>query len=737
MKAKQFNNISYEPKLLGMTIKELFVASPLMSFLIFIGANWIVSLLIILITILVQRKYAKKVDRFFIEQVKGFRRRLDQKELGMLFPVLAENENALISIKGDKSYVWELLPPDLEQLREADRAMIFRTLKKNLNDISEKSWLRVESRSGRFFINSNIKDLKLDNYKLVEIFEPMEKFFESSITPTEAIIHNDCIVFSGEATYLIPVEELPREVEENQLAGLGDYVLVCEKESHLKITAKLDRKRNQINGNKDTGPVNYKEIYGSNDIEGLKSSIDRGDESFWKISIFLKIRVPSHLDPRELITSIETDAGKRGLKLFKDRYRIQDFYRETIWGVRPTFKQGAIVAGTNTSVLSMLTPTTQDFMMSNGFELNSTGHESGYSVPLYYNIADKSFMNAHLAVVGTSGSGKSLFVQYVVDTYLERGSSAVICDRGRSFEKLGQWHNARYLDHKINFLEFKDPKYLSELVLSLMEGDRVDREEEGLLYNAIKEAVDLGKTKTHQEFINFLESKRKGIKNYFSEFLEITTDEVYDDKKNKLLICEINDIDPKFHSAVFLYLFERFLNMPSHKIFVFEEIHSLLKTQGVRIALYFREQRKKGASCISITQSVNDNKKHELMDVIWENSEHKAIFKHDNKIEDGYLNDLQSHQFEILRRENSSGAINKNDQKNKREYSEFILSSSLYCKRVRLTIDPLRYSIYNTTPDDLTAYEAWITTNGGAFYKNGAIDFRAAIQSFARIRYAH
>jgi hypothetical protein len=737
MKARQFNNISYEPKLLGLTIKELLIVAPLMSVLVMAGINWIVSIVFILSSVIIHRNYREKIDQKSIECLKGKRRELGEKELKMLYPVMPEGEKTLVSMKGERSWTWELLPPDLEQLRDEDRAMIFRELKKGLNELKEDSWIRIESRGGKFFLNSNVEDLKLDNFKLVQIEQPLKVFNLSDECPTSAVIHNDCIIFSGEATYLIPVQELPSEIEENFLAGIGDYVLIFEKENHIKISTKLERKRNQIHGSNDSGPVNYKEMYGVQDIEALKSSMDRGDEGFWKVSIFLKIKLSSHLDASEIASAVESVATQRGLKLSKDRYNIQSFYLETIWGTRPKFKKGTILAGTNTSALSMLFPTTQDFMMSKGVEVLSTGHESGHQTPLYYDIADKSFMNGHLAVAGASGSGKSLFVQYLTDSYIENGSCAVICDRGRSFERLGQWHNASYLDHKINFLEFKDPKYLSEIVMSLMEGDKIDREEEGYLYAAIKEAVALGKTNSHQEFIDFLEKKRKGIKNYFSEFLEITTDEFADHKNTKILICEINDIDPKFHSAVFLYLFERFLNMPSHKIFVFEEIHSLLRTQGVRISLYFREQRKKGASCISITQSVNDNKKHDLMEVIWENSEHKAIFKHENKIEDGYLNDLQAKHFDILRRENSKGAINKNDQKSKRDYSEFVLSSSLYCKRVRLVIDPLKYAIYNTTPDDMNAYQNWIEVNGGAFQENGVINYRKTIEAFARLRYVH
>lgn len=642
----------------------------------------------------------------------------------MIFPILEERENMLVDVNGNKSWVYEVFPPDIEQLDDVQISNFMASLKSDLNALKEGDFFRFERLGNRFFLNTSAEHPSLQNILITPLSNPIYFSLGSDNFLEDVYLGDDYIKKAHVYERYFYLEDLPSDYfEEAVLYGAGDFLIQFEKVNESFSKKQIERRRNQLISIEHERVSNYREDQGREEIEELKKGLDVGSEYLWKIEVWFKVRAISEEELYERSHFLLEMAKKSGLKIKAESVRLEKAFLKTLWGVRPTFKVRPIKTGVISSVLAALVPSHKDRLMNEGFRLESI---SGFD--LYYDISADIFDNGHLSIAGATGSGKSLFAQYVVNYYLEKGSNAIILDKGRSFEKLCRWHGGKLLGERINFLEVKNPTYLKELVLSLMDGDLITKEEEGHLFNVIKEGVEQNKFETHAQFVSYLEKNRKGIKNYFSEFLDITTDEK-NWGENNFIFCELDNIPEKFHTPIMLFLFEKFIQMPSHKIFVFEEIHKILKTNGERVAEYFRTMRKKGASCISITQSVNDANMNDLNRVIWENSEHYAIFKHRVQISREYLNDFQLFQVGMMAERDS--LTNKNAGIEKKKYAEFLLTSSHFSKTVRLRINPLEYEIFNTTKNDLDSFLEWESVNKFAF--NG--DFKEMIKAYTRIKH--
>lgn len=642
----------------------------------------------------------------------------------MIFPIYAEIENQLTDIYARDSWVYEVFPPDNEQL-ESDRVRgIYFSLCADLNSFKEDYFFRFEKINNRIFLNTNKKDIHFQNFILKPFNSPLTTAWRAENHLEEIYLGDDYIKKNHKYERFFYLEELPTDFfNSGILYSLGDFIVQFQKINPELSKGQVTRRRNQLASIEHERVSSYREQEGREEIEELKKNLDLGREGLWNCEVWFKVKGETEQDLLRDTNEFLEIAKTCGIKVRAEVAKLERAFIETTWGVYPRFKVRPIKTGVITSVLAGLIPSQKDKLMDSGFELESV---SGW--PLFYDITSDIFENGHLSIAGATGSGKSLFAQYVVDHYLSNGARAIILDKGRSFEKLCRWHNGDLLGDKINFLEIKNPTYLKELVLSLMEGDKVSKEEEGYIYEVIKEGVEKNKFETHKQFVSYLERKRKGIKNYFSEFLEITT-EVKGQNDCQFLFCELDNIPEKFHTPVMLYLFEKFIAMEPLKIFVFEEIHKIIKTNGERVAEYFRTMRKKGASCISITQSVNDANINDLNRVIWENSEHYAIFRHKVEIGKDFLNDLQREQIkEISERE---GVTNKNVGIGKKQFAEFLISSSHYSKCVRLRVNPLKYEIFNTTKKDLDSFSEWENINKSAF--DG--DFRETIKAYTRIKH--
>lgn len=714
----------------GLTLEELLGGCGAWTLLNILGLGPGFSVVLILGSILLLRSFRKKAEkvihRLFYNEARAIK---GKKENRMFFPVVEQHENELVNIEGKSSWIFEVTPPDLEQLLPDQQAQFFVALRDSLNRLDENVWVKVKRVGEKIYLNTNKKDFHLPNFSLNKIEEPFGVNLATSDLYSEIMIESDRITFNGTHKRLLYVKDLPVDISENYLECLGDYFLILKPVNRKMAKASLDKKRNQLFAGKTNRPTNYNEEFSAQDLEDFRASLEDNVEMLWKLEAWALVEANDGDSLNQLTESVVKNAERFNVDVRVEDVRLKKAYIETLFGVEPRLNVRPLESGAKTSVVSCLLPTHEHRLMQDGFLTYARDW-----TPLKYDLTSPHFLNSHLAVAGMTGAGKSVFTQYVCNHYIERGSNAIIVDRGRSYEKLCLWHGGVYLEGKINFLEFNNPDYLTEVIISLMADDGVSRNAQGEIYGIVKEAINANATQTHREFFSFLVKKKPELRNYLTKFQEMVTDDRVDGS-NKVIFCEMTDIDEQFQTAVFLYLFEKFRSIKDqHTIIVFEEIHTLLNTNGERIARYFRETRKHNGTCISITQSVNDCEIYPLAKVIWENSEHKAIFHHESTIQEEFLREIQKKQINDAFKESRDGELNKSLVSQKRDFAKLILSNTSFSKEVLLKISPLYYNMFNTTPRDLKNFREWVLQNESLFMlENGKTDYKKMIQSYTAV----
>ncbi|MBG60550.1 MAG: hypothetical protein CMJ16_08845, partial [Peredibacter sp.] len=232
--------------------------------------------------------------------------------------------------------------------------------------------------------------------------------------------------------------------------------------------------------------------------------------------------------------------------------------------------------------------------------------------------------NRNMLVTGISGGGKSVFVNKIVH-HLINDHPTVILDKGGSFKKLTHYHSGSVLESKFNPFHFKDPMYLREIILSVVDAEKFGKLEKGKLLKAIKEA--LPKSQTFFDLIENLKENFVDIDLYFEDFKEYVSDEKV--HFQKILYVDVEQFPKAVIAPIIIYILEYFKTLPSkEKILVFDECWSFLSEHSQYIDECFRTFRKTGAFPIAISQSLRDfeNVNQSLAQSITNNSYFKVFF---------------------------------------------------------------------------------------------------------------
>ena len=173
----------------------------------------------------------------------------------------------------------------------------------------------------------------------------------------------------------------------------------------------------------------------------------------------------------------------------------------------------------------------------------------------------------YLEFIAITGQGKTFLAQKIVDHYLESGMKAVIIDRGHSFDRLAKYHRGTLFRDKINPLQFKNEKFLTEFLSSFAPQEEFSRQQKCLLFKTIRD--NLSSIDNLSSLFALIDSKIKDFSLYFEEHLEFFTNEI-------LPISPITYVDTRkypdsFLRPLFIYLTEHIKNLEGQKIFVFEE----------------------------------------------------------------------------------------------------------------------------------------------------------------------
>lgn len=643
----------------------------------------------------------------------------------MEFPIISSENNVLSNKNGELIYFYKFTPLDFEQIDEQDLLGYMNNLKSHLQSFSHKDYYRIYNIKGASYLSTNNKNITFPSIKLEELINPLETLLPCGNLFSDIKLGDDYINFNNRYLKYIHLKDYPNEIFENHLADLGyDFILNFSKMSGTEQTVLLEYQGKNYEGKLSTSKSKIetnKAVNALGTMEDMASKISRGEESLFRTEAWLILEANSLSELNEI-----TDNALNRLlthKTYIESINLMRVFAGNFPGQKCHFyTKGSLVV--DTSFLVSLLPLTKHQLLNEGFKLFSNDGDE-----LYYDIKHRSFDNKNSFVAGPTGSGKSLLVQHMVDYYISKKNKVIVLDKGESYLKLCNYHGGYSLRGKLNFLKFKKAQYLTDLVLEFAGKEEFSKNQKGELYHHINQGIIDNSFNTHIEFINYLEKAFPKIRFYFSDVLEFFTDEDDNSLDSDFIFCEMKHLNGKMKAPVILYLFQYFEHFEGDVLFVFEEIHNyLLTTPDSIVGTISREIRKEGGALVAVTQSVNDIDLYPLLNVLWDNSEHKFIFKHNTDPDIKYLN---GYEREIFLNMSDNSLKNLNDTGNeKKKYSQFLVKSNTIKKTVRLYVPRAKYEIYTSDKEDKKMFNDWYSKNSNLFS-----DYKKAIESYARIKH--
>jgi type IV secretory pathway VirB4 component len=263
----------------------------------------------------------------------------------------------------------------------------------------------------------------------------------------------------------------------------------------------------------------------------------------------------------------------------------------------------------------------------------------------------------------------------------------VILDLGNSFKKTVSYLDGRNFSSSFNPLQFQDPIYLKNFILSVVDDGFFSKADIGRLYEVIRD-LNVKELELFEDFLEKLESEFRGIKYYFSEIKEyfIKGNASF----NQLTYCDLSLYPENIKAPLIVYLIEYFKNIEGQKIFVFDECWQLLTKNADYVAESFRTFRKHQASAVAISQNLEDFLSSQLGRVIYQNSHFKFLFKQE------ILGDYLTDDAKVFLEEVNS---------KKGEYSEFLILSDLIKKIVRFYPTSFELYLFNTEKNESVKFE--------------------------------
>ena len=615
----------------------------------------------------------------------------------------------LSSLKGEESFFYEYLPPDLEQLPDAEIQEKFNALENDLLTSDFGAWAKIYAIGGRFFINTAATP-KLGEAEVV----PQESAIDTFIGETpwgDIEFYEDYLTIAGMFWRIFSVKKPPTALLESCLHTHSDFVLCFKRHTTPKARMLLDFRRRihfsgLFKGIRDLNSENaYKEAEAT--LEGLA----HGSTALFDVELFfiIKERTKQTLDDKTL-SFLDTMKGMNADLRFESQ-ALSYFFQTLVPGVAPSFKRKLLVPS---DYLTGMVPFSRDHLMSGtdgaagaasdvspeGLSRSSMRREEGLtfkarsSADLHFDLFSPVAHNYNVLITGSSGQGKSMLANKILKFELERGTKALCLDLGNSFRKNALFCEGLIFSERFNPLQFQNPRYLKEFVLSVLD-EKWQKKEEGRLYQVIKNIVDSG-ISNFDHFLFALEIEFPGISHYFSEIKEHFTDEIR--PLENFIYSDLTNYPDNIKAPLVIFLIECFKNMQGRKIFIFDECWNLLSKNADYIAECFRTFRKHDASAVALSQNLDDFSETQLGRVIIQNTYFKFFFKQNLKASEFVSEHLASMVASVFSK--------------KGEYSEFVVASENICKPTRYIATPLEYELFTSDKQDLNHFERYMDESG-------------------------
>lgn len=613
-----------------------------------------------------------------------------------MIPLLSTQER-LISLKGEESRFFELIPQDLDGLSLGDLESHMARLSLELKCL--KGLFKIYYLGNRIYLNS-FSEIELSSFKMVEVIEPLNIFPSEN----EVKFYDNYLTIGAKFLRILTLTEFPSRIHPLEIQELGDFILsfkivvpeIAKKSINMKRKIHFSA---LFKGMRDIESENaYK------DAEEILEGITTDEIRLVKAEMMLLVWGESKVDLDQKTQDLSELLKMKEAKAITEERGLSYFFAGLIPGVASTLKRSLEV---DSHYLAYLIPQHRDFIHVSGMGLEAL---SAQEVKL--DLFDADNLNFNALITGSAGQGKSMLANKILSTLSNQETKAVVLDLGNSFEKNMAYLGGKSLSQTINPMQFKNPRYLKEFILSAME-EKLGRRREGELFELIKDILLKRPEVSFGQLLENLEEQFKGITHYFSEIKEFFTDEVSD--LENLTYCDFGLYPEAMKAPLIIYLIEYFKHLEGRKIFIFDECWHLLEKNANYIAECFRTFRKHHASAIAISQNIDDFSQSSLGKVILQNTFHKFLFRQNVRGSE-FLDD---HGLELLNSVHSQKGV----------YSEFLYITERQRKILRFRAAPLEYELYTSDPVDKREFKVYMEEKGRF------ISFKKAIENFTLIKH--
>src|ERR1700723_1880233 len=336
-----------------------------------------------------------------------------------------------------------------------------------------------------------------------------------------------------------------------------------------------------------------------------------------------------------------------------------------------------------------------------------TNHHTPYFLNLHYRDV------AHTMILGRTGAGKSFLVNFLATNLQKYAPHTFIFDLGGSFESLTQLFGGSYVrvglesgDFKINPFSLDPTKenldFLALFLKVLMQGE-IDRASERDLYHQIENLYSVDpELRTLGVFANTLGHDLAGRLSKWTRGGQFGF--LFDNAEDNISFSRFQCFDfqkmsqyPELLEPLLFYILHRANAVirgreitSSFKAFFIDEAWVFLKNPSIQryVVEALKTWRKHNAAIVLSTQSLDELKRSDILDVIIESCATKIFLANPDMDRDLYRRQFHLNENEV---ELIAGLIPK---------QQFLIKTPELAKLANLNVDAKSYWLYTNDPYD-------------------------------------
>jgi hypothetical protein len=595
---------------------------------------------------------------------------------------------------------------DIDQMRDHDKNVYLESIKHSFNT-APSSFVKFFYFGGSSHLYHGAGSFPIAGAKSTLVDNPVRQNWGWDEFHSNAIFFEDYFKLNAKYYRVISINELPAVLGPGDLANFGNYTLFFRKLDIDKAKRCLEIRRRVHNAHDGEELINYASRGAKDESEDLLDQVTSGEECLYEAECFYILESDNLENLYDKSSDLIQSLSSYQAKGFIEDVSLSSLFDSIFMEGDPLLKRSHLVPS---SYLVNMLPLKNDKLFKTGISFHSR-----QGAELKINIFDELSNNFNVLVSGLSGSGKSALCQKIIKEMITHPSSAkaVILDRGGSFLKLVKYFEGDIFEGSFNPLQFKDPRYLKEFIISLLPKDALNFKEETLLYKGIKNEMESGFSGDFGELIDRLGHFIEDLPLYLEETLPYFGSSNLSFKN--LTYIDTEKFSEKLLPGLILFLIEFFKHIEGKKFFVFDECWHLLDRNISYLSESYRTFRKIGASALSITQSFDDFSATALGEVIINSSDYKFLFRQES-LGSGYLEKFDLGNMRTLKTIKGS-------------FSEFYFKHPHFNKVVRYYQDPLEYELFTTHHDDQREFN-----NFSGDFKN-YLNFKDLFEKYVRLKY--